>query len=206
MSNVNMKIINGKFKAEGKKYQILASTADVDRDNEIILPSAFKNLDTYLKTNPVILLGHEYRGLPIGKAVDGKITEKALILEIEFADTELGNEVKYLYENGFMNAFSVGFIPKSWEMQENERGPVRVYTEVELLEVSAVTLPANQFALMLRQAENGFGKKLEQVAKACNIDQKVGGADRAEGGKGTAKKSTVVDRKSKIKLFASRVK
>jgi len=206
MANTNMKTINGKFRAEGKKYQILASTADVDRDNEIILPSAFKNLDMYLKTNPVILLGHEYRGLPIGKAVDGKITDKALVLEIEFADTELGNEVKYLYENGFMNAFSVGFIPKSWEMRENERGPVRVYTEVELLEVSAVTLPANQFALMLRQAENGFGKKLEQVAKACNIGQKVEGADRAEGGKVTANRTTIVDRKGKIKLFAARVK
>ena len=40
---------------KGKKddiYTIVASSKQVDRDNEIILPSAFKNLDSYLKHNP----------------------------------------------------------------------------------------------------------------------------------------------------------
>lgn len=131
-------------------YSILASTKDVDRDGEILLPSAFKNLDRYLKENPVILGFHDYHNFPIGKAVDGKIGDNALMLDIVFAETESGKEAKYLYDNGFMNSFSVGFIPKSWDYDEEGR---RTYTDVELLEVSAVPVPANAAANIIREAE-----------------------------------------------------
>lgn len=145
-----MNNINGVLKKKNDSYSILASTKDMDRDGEIILPSAFKNLDRYLKENPVILGFHNYNNFPIGKATDGKITENALVLDIVFAETEQGKEAKYLYDNGFLNSFSVGFIAKEWDY--NETG-ARVYSDVELLEVSAVPVPANAAANMIRAAE-----------------------------------------------------
>ena len=138
---------------KGKKddtYTIVASSKSVDRDNEIILPSAFKNLDSYLKNNPVVLGFHDYHNFPIGKAVSGQITEDALLLDIEFAKTEQGKEAKYLYDNNFMNSFSVGFIPKTWDYDSDNR---RVYSDVEILEVSAVPVPSNTAATMLREAK-----------------------------------------------------
>jgi HK97 family phage prohead protease len=150
--------ITGVLKAKKDDiYTIIASSKAVDRDNEIILPSAFKNLDSYLKNNPVVLGFHNYQNFPIGKAVSGKITDNELYLDIKFAETEQGKEARYLYDNGFMNSFSVGFIPKVWDYDKDNR---RVYSEVEILEVSAVPVPSNAAAVMLREAKaKGFELK-----------------------------------------------
>ena len=143
--------ITGVLKAKKDDiYTIIASSKQVDRDNEIILPSAFKNLDRYLTTNPVVLGFHNYQNFPIGKAVSGKITDDALFLDIKFAETEMGKEAKYLYDEGYMSSFSVGFIPKVWDYDKDNR---RVYSEVEILEVSAVPVPSNAAAVMLREAK-----------------------------------------------------
>lgn len=154
---------------DGKKYTITASTPDVDRDGEVILPSAYKNLDSYLGTNPVILWAHDYSKPPIGKATDGRITEEALELDIEFASTPFAQEVKTLYDTGFMNAFSVGFIPKNYT--HDSEGNL-VFTEADLMEVSAVPVPANAFATMRRQAK-GKGFTLAHLAKMYEEDGKL---------------------------------
>ena len=160
------KILKGTLEKKADKYTIVASTNGVDRDDEIILPSAFKNLETFLKTNPVILWAHNYSVPPIGKATAGKITDNQLTLDIEFAETEFGKEVKYLYDNGFMSSFSVGFIPKEWDRDPDGR---LVFTEVELLETSAVPVPANAQANIMRTAKSA-GVDLSEVNKLFLID------------------------------------
>ena len=176
-----MNSLNGVIKSKKEDvYTILASTKAVDRDREIILPSAFKNLDSYLKNNPVILGFHNYYDFPIGKAVSGQITDDALVLDIVFAQTEMGKEAKYLFDNGFMNSFSVGFIPKAWDFDGDNR---RVYSDVELLEVSAVPVPSNATATMMREAEKAgmslkyfkqiLDKESKQPAKADDAEMKV---------------------------------
>src|SRR5207249_12058254 len=54
-----------------------------------------------------------------------------------------------LYRGGFLNAVSVGFIPLRWENGSQEKGYRRKFLEQELLEVSAVSIPANPNALTL---------------------------------------------------------
>jgi HK97 family phage prohead protease len=152
---------------EADRYRIVASTDIVDRDDEIMLPSSFKNLKNYLATNPVILWAHNYSVPPIAKATDGKITDDQLSLDIEFAETEFGKEVKYLYDNGFMSSFSVGFIPKAWDRDPDGR---LVFTEVELLEVSAVPVPSNAQANIMRTAKSA-GVDLTEVNKLFLIDR-----------------------------------
>lgn len=130
------------------QYWINASSNDIDRDREIVQPAAFKeSIKTYMD-NPVILAFHDHHSFPIGKATEYTIGSKYLRLKIEFADTDRGREAKYLYDNGFMNSFSIGFIPKTWEDKEDG---IRIYKEAELLEVSAVPIPANTAARMLRE-------------------------------------------------------
>ena len=149
------RFLTGTIKAaEGgaNRYPAWASTVDKDRDGDVIRAEAFTDtIKLYLSTNPVILLGHDMWGLPVGKAVDGKIVkDTGVMIDMEFAETDLGREVRYLVDNGFLNTLSVGFIPRSWETLP-EGG--REYTEVDLLEVSIVTVPANAAAQILRQAK-----------------------------------------------------
>lgn len=141
----------------------VASTATLDRHDEIILPSAFaKRIGAYLR-NPVLLAAHTnvtWSGAPsvIGRAADLRLTDLDLSFLPEFAPTTNGNDWKILYEGGFASAFSVGIIPFAGEYRKIKKGEgkrtVYVYTDVELVEISAVPVGANPDALM-----QSFGSK-----------------------------------------------
>jgi len=154
---------------ESRQITAIASTRERDRDEDIILPEAFRaHLTAFLK-NPVILAGHQHRsasGSPtvIGSVVPGslKIGDGAVTFTMRFASTALGEEYWQLYRDGHMRAFSIGFIPLAWESDDTARnrwgGPLRTYTEIELLEISAVAVPSNRSALAIAAA---FGDDAE---------------------------------------------
>lgn len=137
--------------AQGKLTAV-ASDPSIDRDGEIILATAFaSHLDGY-KANPVILAAHTHRGFEgtptiIGSASKIAIEDDALLFEMGWAKTALAKEWQSLYEDGHAKAFSVGFIPIAGEMKEVNGQAAYVHTEVELLEISAVAVPANPAAL-----------------------------------------------------------
>jgi HK97 family phage prohead protease len=147
---------------EDGTYRIVATTADVDRDEEIVVPTGVENLDEYLSLNPIVLVNHNWFGMPVGKAVGGEVYQDRIELSVQFAETELGREVRYLYDEGFLNSFSIGFGVKDYEDKAVEGKTVRHYTKWELYEVSAVTVPANRYANILRQVEER-GKELSIV-------------------------------------------
>ena len=187
------KFLGAKLAKSNDSYQIWASTKDEDRDGEIILPTAFKNLDAYLKNNPVILFGHQHFQPPVGRATAGRVTDKGLVLDIVFAETEFGKEIKYLFDEGFMNSFSVGFIPRSWDVDGENR---RVFTDVELLEVSAVPVPANAAANMMRSAKSK-GIDLPEVQRLYTPE--IESDPKAHKGETGDKTMTTADR---IRAFA----
>jgi HK97 family phage prohead protease len=174
------KYLTGTIKAaDDNRYSAWASTINKDRDGDVIRPEAFAaSLPGYLKTNPVILLGHNMGGLPVGKAVSGKIVKnQGLQIDIEFAGTDLGREVRYLVDNGFLNTLSVGFIPRDWTEM---KGGGREFSSVDLLEVSVVTVPSNAGATIIRSAESK-GAALPTLAKIYEIkrERAIALADRA---------------------------
>ena len=103
----------------------VASTEVMDRDREVIKTEGWE-LENFRK-NPVILLSHDYRQPPIGKALWIKKDKNGLKFKAQFARTQVAEEIFSLYRDGFMKAFSVGFIPKEWEDGdgENGKGPLR---------------------------------------------------------------------------------
>ena len=127
--------------------RVVMTTETTDRQGDVVVS---KGIDTaeYMK-NPVVLWGHNMRGLPIGrvKAIDAQ--EGRLEADVEFADTDFAKQVKSLYESGFLKGWSIGFAPKKWEKITDEDGRMTGFKimESELLELSAVTVPANQEAL-----------------------------------------------------------
>jgi HK97 family phage prohead protease len=138
---------------EKRQIRFLASTPDVDRDGERILPTAFgKNLAQFL-TNSVFLACHQHRldsGDPpvIGKVVRAWIDAAVgLWAIVQFAENELGEKYWKLYRDGFMKAVSVGFTPIKWHEEFIEGKRVTTYDEVEWIELSACAVPSNRGAL-----------------------------------------------------------
>lgn len=166
-----------KIDTDARTVEAIVSTADVDRYQEIVEPKAFKKWLKHFQANPVMLAAHDHSawstGDPttIGRWKDIQVTDKGLLATCEFMpDDELAEKYWRRYRDGYMNAFSVGFIAHAWEMREFDIAPgvtkrLRVFTEVELLEISAVAVPANRQALA-RAAGFGGSDKDAPVTEA----------------------------------------
>jgi HK97 family phage prohead protease len=138
--------------AELKTVTAYVSTYEWDRTLEKFAPGSWDL--TNFKKNPVVLWGHDGHQPPIGRAVDIKEDANGLSAVTEFdTKSERGAEIFGLYERGFLNSFSVGFIPKNQTLElipeQNTKGTV--WTDAELLEYSAVSIPANPGAIVSRE-------------------------------------------------------
>ena len=147
-----------KAEVDKKERSVISyiSTAAKDRDNEQLLPGGV-TLENYRK-NPVVLYGHDYHSLPIGKNIWIKQDEKGLIAKTVFAKSEFADHIYRAYTEDIegtgplLKAWSVGFIPTKWtepKEKDGEDAPRRIYTEWELLEYSAVPVPSCPEALTL---------------------------------------------------------
>jgi len=136
------------------------SSNAIDRYNEVLLPEGVI-LDHYLK-NPVLMWGHDYKRAPIGRAAWVKVAGKDIVSKGIFDKQDpLAVEIYGKYRRGFLRSFSVGFIPKAHRVPSEEdveahpewKKVHRVYFKWDLLEYSAVPIPANPEALVQDQAE-----------------------------------------------------
>jgi HK97 family phage prohead protease len=125
------------------------STQDIDRHGDIVMQDGW-DIKMFTK-NPVILNSHNYGDATevIGKASNVRIEGKKLVGTITFAVKEnpKAKVIFDLYAGGFLNAFSVGFIPLEFKQNKDGTTDWYVIVRAELLEVSAVSVPANARAL-----------------------------------------------------------
>jgi len=126
---------------DDSSLEAIFSTADTDRHGDVVL----QNWDLKsFKKNPVILNSHAWHDATevIGKAEKVGVRDGKLQGKIKFAVAEnpKAKVIFDLYAGGFLNAFSVGFMPT----ETNDKGEI---SKSELLEVSAVSVPANAMAL-----------------------------------------------------------
>lgn len=148
---MNKKEIIGSVKKTIKEngdevFSIIASTDAIDRQGDSVDQKGWE-LDNFMN-NPVVLWAHDYKSLPIGKVLSAVVVKGKLVAEFMFATEEMNpvaQQVKKLYEGGYLNASSVGFIAK--ERKGNS------ITRSELLELSLVPVPANQEALRVATAK-----------------------------------------------------
>jgi len=145
---------------EGERaLNVTITTNDMDRDGDIVEPKGAK-LANYRK-NPVVLMAHDYKGLPIAKAKDLAKTDSGINAKVVFPEEgiyPLADTVYNMYKHKFMKAWSIGFIPiKSEDIadDEDEDGKVaergmrrgKRIKSWELLEFSACSVPSNPNAL-----------------------------------------------------------
>lgn len=135
----------------------------VDRDGDI-LRAAGCDFSNYMK-NPVFCGFHNTRDFPLGKVVKFWVEGNAVKADVYFPKLEeLSSDMNnvsekarlidfcfHCYKTGMLNAVSVGFIPLEWIETENGFDILKW----ELLEFSAVAVPANQDAIA--EAVKSFG-------------------------------------------------
>ena len=141
-----------KVKGNARALTFVASTENVARDGDIIETDGWQTA-SYLK-NPVFLWMHDPYVPPIGKALAVRVGD-TLDIDVEFDHDEFADRIFGLYERGFLNAVSVGFLPMAHRKPDDEEraelklGPWGVvWTKTELLELSAVSVPADPGALV----------------------------------------------------------
>ena len=127
-----------------------ASIESEDRAGDVIRAEGWE-LDNY-RLNPVILWAHRHDLLPVGKSVDVWVENGALMATVEFAPTEFAQQVRRMFEEGFLRGVSVGFraLKTSPRPGNGRRGTV--FERQELLEISAAPVPMHPFALAAGRA------------------------------------------------------
>ena len=129
-----------------RTFRFIASTDALDRDGDVIEPSGW-DLGEYQR-NPVILLLHETRELPVARAIRCEVTARGLEVDVLFPDAGISarsDEAYGLVKAGILRALSVGFQPL--EAKPLPGGGQR-FTRARLLEISLVSVPSNPEALL----------------------------------------------------------
>lgn len=160
---------------EGLLTGVVGSTAAVDRYGEVIDQNSWDL--KHFKKNPVILWAHNLTlgedRPPIGKATKVKVENDALQFDIQFDMADpFAADIFRKYKEGFLSAFSVGFIPhKIQRSDNNDEAPILM--DNELLELSAVPVPANPEALNQLRARSFKTRSWETMLKEAESEDKA---------------------------------
>ena len=141
------------YKADGLKLDtkpgepmvFIASEESADRAGDIISAAGWQ-LENFRK-NPVFLYMHDREILPLGTWNHVRVEKKQLLASPTWdEEDEFATKVKGKYERGVMRAVSVGFRVHEFETlprSETAPDPGVLFTKQELLEISAVIMPAH---------------------------------------------------------------
>ncbi len=122
-----------------------ASKNTKDSYDEIVDPTAFASSLAAFAKNPVMLYMHDPRQL-IGKYTHVEIRHDGLFVKGKIdRGYDLADKARLQVEQGSLKALSIGFIPTKIE-RDTDDGEIHI-RDMRLLEISPVSIPANQDAL-----------------------------------------------------------
>lgn len=131
------------------------STYDKTPDSygDIIEPGAFT--ETIKKREESghpfpLCFNHDFSSI-IGAVDKVEDTEKGPYIEAHFLDTQLAQDVRKMLESGAIYQFSFAYDvlkARKPDAEEKAAGVTQVLTELEVFEISVVTVPANQNAVV----------------------------------------------------------
>jgi HK97 family phage prohead protease/N4-gp56 family major capsid protein len=160
-----------------------ASTVDVDRHGDVIPTSVWeKGLENYIK-NPVILAFHDHTQ-PVGRMTEHKVDAKGLWIKARIS--KAAEKVYQLIKDEVLTAFSVGFRIKDAEY--NSAAEVFLVKDLELHEISVVSVPANQNTLFnLSKSFNSVTEYREFIEQFAPQSESAKGLDTTRQAKSTTK-------------------
>jgi hypothetical protein len=143
------------YQSEDAVRTFVASDGGVDRDGDVIDPTGW-DLDAYNKSG-VFLWSHNRTVPPIATPLRAWIDGGKLLTSVRFPPPDLGHvfgtgfghSVMRMYDLELIRSVSVGFAPIAWDYNKDRGAGAIDYHLQELLEVSAVDVPANPRAVMI---------------------------------------------------------
>ena len=136
---------SAKGKKKGLKIAGYANTTDKDRSGDIITAQAWAKGVDYYRKNPILLYQHDH-SKPIGRVEKISVDRKGIFVEAYVSDAaEKLHGVQTLIEDGALKSFSVGFKVKDGRYDRSS--DTTMITDVELHEISVVSVPCNQESL-----------------------------------------------------------
>ena len=148
-----------------------------DQGNDIMQKGAFTKSLVNRPVSKVKMLYQHKTDEPIGVFTDMYEDSKGLFVKGQLAmGTQKGREAYELLKMGALDGMSIGFRadPEKQGYNENKRG-VRTLKEVDLMEISLVTFPMNESALI--ETVKGNAKNIREWEK---ILRDAGGLSRTE--------------------------
>ncbi len=145
-------VVAGGIRSKDREVDCVMSDETVDSYGTILRAKWDLRRFVGEKANPVLLWAHKRDVPPIGTVPRVGVDEKrkALLGTAKFdTSAPLDELVWQKYEKQVMRAFSVGFNPKSAEIEVINGEEIVVFPESELTELSCVPVPANLGALAL---------------------------------------------------------
>jgi HK97 family phage prohead protease len=145
----------GTFRGYGSVFN------NLDCDYDVVRPGAFKA--SLARQTRIKMLWQHRTSEIIGSFTSFQEDEKGLAVEGRInLGTEKGREAYALLKAGDMDGLSIGYRVKDFEVEKTTG--VRFLKEVDLMEISLVTMPANQRALVTDV------KSVEDVATLSDLE------------------------------------
>lgn len=151
---------------EAVEIEWYASTKDKDRVGDIVVPEAFKSALEWYMMNPIVLLQHK-ADKPIWVVEEANIDDNWLYIKAKI--TENTDWVMNQIKNGVLRAFSIWYRVKDYDTDARELADwsfdfTNIIKDLELFEISVVSIPANPFAL---------SKSIESLLEVKDIEEAV---------------------------------
>lgn len=122
-----------------------ANTTSKDRAGDVVTAEAWAKGVENFRQNPVMLYQHKH-DCPIGRFNQITVDKKGIFVEGTVSEAaEKNHGIHTLIKDGALKSFSVGFRVKDGKY--NSADDTMLITEVELLEISIVSVPCNQESL-----------------------------------------------------------
>jgi len=203
---------------DGTKFVATITTDTIDRDGEVVIPAGMNSKE--YERNPVLLYAHDPK-MPIGKMEtlrrgDGKIEADFRLAPRpqEHQGEWLPDTVGALMKFGALRGVSIGFHAQANGMRSASKADIerygdgvkRVFSKWNLLEVSVVSVPANQEALVTAiqkgvataEAVKALGIKADPPAKPS---ERIEGSERnPEGSAGDTRGGIEIDEATETAL------
>lgn len=142
-----------------------------DYFDEVIKPGAFNNSISDKEADIRALINHDWNKV-IGRTKAGTLSlsedNKGLKFELELPDTSYARDLVASMERGDIDQCSFGFLVTGEEWDYNQEPVLRTITDVDLFEISVVSIPAydDTEASLVRSKE--IDKQVEKRMKLLN--------------------------------------
>lgn len=130
--------------SEKRLIEGFASTKAIDRQDDIVEPSAFEPSLPEFRQNAILLGFHDHKN-PIGKVNHIEVTDNGLFIKAQISKTE--DVLWTKIQEGILKALSIGFRITDRHMETIDGKEIMRITGLKLFEISVVSVPANQEAL-----------------------------------------------------------